>query len=151
MRGWLGGWPAQVVVFAAVAGIAFWRDASSAGYVFIGGGVVRALDGIDRDHQNRQAARAAQERDWSETRRLLYASLVAMSVGETGNAEIAGTVANALAHHSKTLSMRAAEEFAISTMYGSVNPLVDADMDLVRAEIRRLTDLLGDQPPPDEL
>lgn len=113
----------------------------SVGGVLVGAGLVATVDGM-------RAVRAGREKrrhDLDETRRLLYMALSVSHLGNyMGSPDAAGSVANALAHHSKRLTMEEAEKLAVQIATGKV--VDDTTVtDRMRAEIRSITDELKDE------
>jgi hypothetical protein len=106
--------------------------------VLIGSGIVLWSDGWSDAVAHRPKAR----QDLDETRRTLYMALSVAGGSYQGSADLAGTVANALAHHSKKLSTEQAESLA--TRIVSASSADDQQMAEIRSLIAEITKQLGD-------
>ena len=122
------------------------------GAVLLGAGIAVAVEGyrsvLDearRIRERKDAAEARRRQDLDETRRLLYMAISLQEGNYIGSPEIAGTVANALAHHSRKLSRKDAEALARGIATGQTPNL--AYVDLAQKIIDGITVELGDAAP----
>lgn len=112
-------WIADVIVLAIIAivfiaiGSNVRQAAGTAGFALIGAAFVRGLDGFQRMRQRSEDDKADRALDLSNTRMLIYIALASM-LGEKGSsrAAAAGTLAHALAYHSKLRTPAEAEDLA---------------------------------------
>jgi hypothetical protein len=145
--------PLAVGVVVLVIGTTWlvFDDASPAAGVFVGAGLAIGVEGyryvMDETRRERERIATAQHyerQDLEETRRLLYMALAVSDSTYVGSAELAGSIANSLAHHSKRLTEQDAERLARAIATAAV--VSDTKVtDQIRAEIEAITAKLGDQ------
>ncbi len=134
-----------IIGFAALVGgtIVLAADGNaSVGGVLVGAGLVACIDGLREWRDDR----AKVERDLDETRRLLYAALAATDGQHAASPELAGTVVNALAHHSKLMSQVEARDYAAHIAAGDA-ATPHGLTDLTRNLIAVISQKLGDARP----
>lgn len=152
---YLRSFPLVLGILAIVAGTAvvtFVSKRDALGGVLIGGGLAVAVDGYrrERDADDQRERRRLESLD--ERRRLLYMALAMSQTPPEGSsrAELAGTIANALAHHAepdKRISELVAENWAIALTINRGEPTIH---EAIRAEIAKITSELGDGRPPSD-
>jgi hypothetical protein len=128
-------------------------NSNPAAGVLVGAGLAIGVEGyrylLDEARQDRERSEIADDanrKGLDETRRLLYMALSVSGSTYLGSAELGGSIANSLAHHSKRLTTEEAERLATQIATGGV--VSDETVtNRIREQIQSITSELGDHPP----
>ena len=128
-------------------------DSNPDAAVLVGAGLAIGVEGYRFlvDEMRREREREETSAHWhrqglDETRRLLYMSLSVSGSTYVGSVDLAVSIANSLAHHSKRLTTTEAERLPTAVVTGGVV----SDMtvtDRIREQVQLITAELGDPAP----